>query len=135
MRTEEFEQFISDFSKWANEQSDIQAVALVGSYARDAATDTSDVDLVILVQDPSRYLDDQTWLQQFGEIRQSQVEDYGRLTSIRAWYSDGREIEYGITGIDWAASPLDEGTRRVISDGMRILFEQTPILSQHQARP
>lgn len=135
MRTEEFEQFISDFSKWANEQSDIQAVALVGSYARDAATDTSDVDLVILVQDPSRYLDDQTWLQQFGEIRQSKVEDYGRLTSIRAWYSDGREIEYGITGIDWAASPLDEGTRRVISDGMRILFEQTPILSQHQARP
>lgn len=135
MRTEEFEQFISDFSKWANEQSDIQAVALVGSYARDTATDTSDIDLVILVQDPSRYLDDQTWLQQFGEIRQSQVEDYGRLTSIRAWYSDGREIEYGITGIDWAASPLDEGTRRVISDGMRILFEQTPILSQHQARP
>ena len=29
----------------------------------------------------------------------------------------------------WAALPLDEGTRRVVADGMRILFERGPILS------
>ena len=61
-----------------------------------------------------------------------QAEDYGLITSIRVWYIDGREIEYGITDERWAAIPLDEGSRRVISDGMQVLFEQNHILSRHQ---
>jgi len=131
MRPENVEQFLDDFSTWAHDQPDIQAVGLVGSYARNAAAETSDVDLVILVQDPERFLQDRAWIRRFGDIRRQQLEDYGRLTSIRVWYVDGREIEYGITGLDWAALPLDEGTRQVISHGMRILFERRPLLSQH----
>ncbi len=112
------ESFLQDFSAWAQAQSDIQAAALVGSYARHAATDESDVDLVILAQDPRRYL-------------RQQREAYGRVTSLRVKYADGREVEYGITGVDWAAAPLDEGTRRVIEGGMRILFERQPLLSPY----
>ena len=33
------EQFLHDFREWASAQSDIQAVALVGSHARNAATE------------------------------------------------------------------------------------------------
>jgi predicted nucleotidyltransferase len=128
--TEKVKQFLNDFAEWAYTQPDIQAVALVGSYARNAATATSDVDLVVVAHDPEPYLHDQAWLERFGEIRQQQVEDYGLLTSIRAWYSDGREVEYGITSEQWAAAPLDEGTRQVISDGIRILFERGEILSR-----
>lgn len=135
MEPESFERFLDDFSHWAYEQPDIQAVALVGSYARNAATPASDVDLVILTQEPGRYLDDLAWTQLFGETRRRQREDYGRLTSIRVWYGDGREIEYGITSVDWAALPLDEGSRRVLADGMRILFERSPLLSRHQSAP
>lgn len=124
--------FLTEFSDWASAQSDIQAVALVGSHARNAATETSDVDLILIVDDPAGYLQDQTWVQQFGDIREQQLEDYGLLISIRVWYTDGREIEYGITDARWSAIPLDEGTQRVISDGMRVLFEREPILSRHQ---
>ena len=135
VKVDQVELFLRGFVTWASSQPDIQGVALVGSFARNTATDLSDVDLVILVQDPERYLHDQNWVRHFGETSRQQIEDYGALTSIRVWYSDGREIEYGITNVNWAAVPLDEGTRQVISDGMRVLFERRPLLSQLQPKP
>ena len=39
--------FLNEFVEWAEMQPDIQAVALVGSHARNAATESSDVDLVV----------------------------------------------------------------------------------------
>ena len=131
MRVGLVENFLKDFTTWASSQSTIQGVALVGSYARNAAKETSDVDLVILASHPEQLLQSATWINLFGEVSRQQTEEYGVLTSIRVWYSDGREIEYGITNENWADIPLDLGTQRVISDGMRVLFERTPILSQH----
>ena len=126
-------QFLSDVTQWASSQSDIQALALVGSYARNAAKETSDVDLVLITTNPDQYLRDTSWIQNFGNIEKQQIEDYGLLISIRTWYTDGREVEYGITDERWAAAPLEEGTRRVIADGMQILFERRDILSRHQS--
>ena len=126
-------QFLSDVSQWASSQSDIQALALVGSYARNAAKETSDVDLVLITTDSNLYLNDPSWVQQFGTVSKQQIEDYGLLISIRTWYTDGREVEDGITDERWAAAPLEEGTRRVIADGMQILFERRDILSRHQS--
>jgi len=126
--------FLTQVSDWAARQPDILALALVGSHARGAATETSDVDLVILAQDPSRYLEDQGWLEKFGLAQSVQLEPYGKLTSIRVWYADGLEVEYGLTGEEWAADPLDPGSRRVMEGGMRVLFERGDLLSRHLAR-
>jgi predicted nucleotidyltransferase len=124
--------FIEDFMRWASARTDIQALALVGSYARDTATKTSDVDLVILTDDPQKYLNSTEWTEDFGSVITKQIEDYGMLTSLRVWYKSGLEIEYGFTTPAWAQSPLDEGTRQVIEDGMRVLFERVPLLSPHE---
>ena len=132
MSVDSVNRYLDEFAGWAYAQPDIQAVALVGSYARNAATETSDIDLVIIASQPETYLQDVAWTRRFGQVRRQQVEDYGKVTSIRVWYTDGREVEYGITDEGWAALPLDEGTHRVISDGMRVLFEREPILSRHQ---
>jgi predicted nucleotidyltransferase len=126
-------QFLSDVTQWASSQSDIQALALVGSYARNTAKETSDVDLVLITTNRDQYLRDTSWIQNFGNIEKQQIEDYGLLISIRTWYTDGREVEYGITDERWSADPLDEGTRRVIAHGMQILFERGDILSRHQS--
>jgi predicted nucleotidyltransferase len=48
MTKAQVEQFLNEFTCWALTQGDIQGVALVGSYARGTATETSDVDLVLL---------------------------------------------------------------------------------------
>lgn len=132
MKTREsIRDFLEAFVSWASTQAGMQGIALVGSYARGAAREDSDVDLVLLTDQPRSYLDDLTWLACFGAVDKYQVEDYGKLTSVRVWYQNGSEVEYGITVPDWAALPLDAGTRRVISDGMLVLFERGNLLSQH----
>lgn len=131
MISDQVAKFLNQVTVWASARADILALALVGSYARNAAKETSDVDLVLIAADPGQYLKDQSWLQRFGTVEKSQVEDYGLLTSIRVWYHDGLEIEYGITDERWSAIPLDAGTQRVIGDGMRVLFEHDDILSRH----
>jgi len=50
MQAERVELFLKDFTSWASAQADILAVALVGSFARNAGTDSSDLDLVILMK-------------------------------------------------------------------------------------
>jgi predicted nucleotidyltransferase len=127
--------FLSEFIQWAAGQPDILGVALVGSHARDEATDGSDMDLIIVASEPKSYLEDMRWAQRFGTIDRQQMEHYGKVTSLRVWYLGGREVEYGFTDETWSAWPLDEGTRTVISDGMRILWERGDILSRLQKTP
>src|SRR6478736_1257646 len=106
--------FIESFSSWARTQSDIEAVALVGSYARKDANEDSDVDLVILTADPDKFLRDPSWIAIFGKVARCQEEDYGRVTSVRVFYGGGLEVEFGFATPDWARAPIDVGTKRVV---------------------
>jgi len=133
MKTIEYiREFLASFVQWASVREDVQAIALVGSYARDEARDDSDIDFVILTSHPEKYLEDPKWVEHFGQVEKYQIEDYGKLTSVRVWYQNGVEVEYGFATPDWAATPLDAGTERVIRDGMVVLFEQGNLLSQHE---
>lgn len=125
------EEFLTAFAVWAATQPDILAVGVVGSVARGTARADSDVDLVIVAEDPKRYLDGHDWVRQFGEVRSEGVEDYGLLVSLRVFYTDGREVEYGLTDIRWVAEPLDAGSREVIAGGLRVLFERGDLMSRH----
>jgi len=124
--------FIEDFMRWSKKRKDIRAVALVGSYARETATEVSDVDLVILTEKPNEYITDTEWIKVFGRAITKEVEKYGKLTSIRVWYESGLEVEYGFTTRDWVTYPLDKGTKQVLDNGMRVLFEKEVILSPHE---
>jgi hypothetical protein len=46
------------------------------------------------------------------------------VTSLRVWYADGLEVEFGIADRDWASAPLDAGTRRVLEEGLVVLFDR-----------
>jgi predicted nucleotidyltransferase len=127
--TETIQLFLDQVVHWAEVREDIQAVALVGSYARGAAKPSSDIDLVLLVHQPAIYLAITDWIHQFGTPERQAVEDYGKLTSLRVWYVEGYEVEYGLTTPDWATPPLDAGSERVIVDGMQVLYERYPLLS------
>ncbi len=121
-------EFLAAVVEWASAQADVTAVALVGSYARDAAKSTSDIDLVILTHCPARYLGDTAWAGRFGNVQDEQVEDWGKVTSLRVWYEGGREVEFGFATPQWAEPPVDEGTRRVIADGLRVLLDREGML-------
>ena len=131
VKKEQTEQFLDDLARWAVSQNDLLAVALVGSYARGTATINSDVDIVLISSHLDHYLKDNSWAASFGVVEKRRIEQYGLVTSLRIWYAGGLEVEYGISDERWAALPLDAGTRQVISDGMRILFERGDVLSRH----
>jgi hypothetical protein len=50
------------------------------------------------------------------------------VTSVRAWYVDGTEVEFGLATVEWATSP-DQGTRRVVKDGLRVLLDRDGALA------
>jgi Nucleotidyltransferase domain len=112
--------FLEAFNCWASGQPDVKAIALVGSYARDAATEGSDVDLLILTTDVAKYINDRSWVSLFGEDAECRVEDWGKVTSLRTFYKGGLEVEYGFATPDWARKPMDAGSLAVVSDGMKI---------------
>ena len=94
---DDIREFLDPFVAWASSQEDVQAIALVGSYARGEAREDSDIDLVILTDQSKTYFEDVRWTERFGAIEKHETEDYGRLISLRVWYRNGTEVEYGFT--------------------------------------
>ena len=122
--------FLDKFCQWARVQSDIQAVALIGSRARDDANEESDVDLIILTNRIADYINNPRWSTTFGELVDCKVENWGKVESLRVFYANDLEVEYGFALPDWASTPVDPGTQRVVSNGMKILFDPHGILER-----
>jgi uncharacterized protein len=123
---------------WATAQPEIRAVVLVGSHARGTARPDSDIDLVLLATDPDALRADTTWVRQIDwhaiDTRplRWQDEEYGAAWSRRVCLPDRRVlVEFTFASLNWANTDLpDAGTRRVISDGCRILYDPDELLSR-----
>jgi uncharacterized protein len=123
------EPFLNALTEWAAEESDILAVAVVGSYARGAAKVDSDVDIVLVVADPGKYFLNVDWMKRFGDICSFRDEDWGRLRSRRVHYASGLEVDFGFTVAAWAgADPVDRGTRKVVADGLLCIYDSLGVL-------
>jgi hypothetical protein len=122
------EDFLSQVIGWASGRSDIRGVALVGSHARGTGRPDSDVDLVILATEPEQFVNDTAWTRRFGTVSEETKENWGRVTSIRVWFEGGLEVEFGFTSPEWAAAPMDEGTRQVVASGIRVLLDPDGVL-------
>ncbi|RZV38881.1 MAG: nucleotidyltransferase domain-containing protein [Chromatiales bacterium] len=120
--------FLNDLSAWSESRSDVLGLALVGSHARGAARPCSDVDVIVLCEDPLKLADSDGWIARFGDPLKKMTETYGVVRVVRVFYGGGLEVEFGLSPVDWADVPLDAGTRRVISEGMRILYDPKGLL-------
>ena len=115
---EDVERFLQAVVTWAAAQTDVHAIALVGSWARGTARPGSDVDLVLIVDDLDGRLCDDTWVREFDDVATTALEDWGAVQSWRVRYRDGLEVEYGLATRDWLRTPLDPGTAAVVGDGL-----------------
>lgn len=116
-------------SQWASSRTDVAGLLLVGSWARGTARDDSDVDLVLLTDAPSLY--DAASLagrEQLGSFVATRT--WGPITEWRFVSESGLQIEFCVGTPDWAStSPVDPGTRRVVSDGVRPLYDPRGLLA------
>lgn len=123
--------FLEAVGRWAAGAPGVQAVALVGSYAAGRARPGSDVDLVVLLDDPRRLLEERAWLEEFGVVEATAVEDWGSVTSLRVRYAGGPEVEWGFARPSWAGvGPVDPGTARVAGDGLVPLYDPGGLLAR-----
>jgi predicted nucleotidyltransferase len=122
--------FLDQVAGWSQKQAEIHAVILVGSQARGNAKADSDVDLVIICGNPEYYLRELDWIREFGTPERHAIEGWGMVTSLRVWFESGLEVEFGLTSNEWIREPLDVGTKRVISDGYRILVDKSNTLTR-----
>jgi len=93
------------------------------------ARSDSDIDVIVIVDDPVPYLGTSAWLESFGHVHSIANEDWGLLQSRRVYYIHGMEVEFGITVRSWAGTePVNPGTKEVVSGGMRILYDRETLL-------
>lgn len=119
-----FEDFFEKLKAYAKNTSYIDSIIIVGSYARGTNKETSDLDFVIITSNKPEMITNQDFVQNFGKVYKQQVEYYGACTSIRVWYNDGKEVEFGIVEPSWISRPLDTGTYQVLSDGYKIIIDK-----------
>lgn len=124
--------FIEDFMRWATKRKDIRATALVGSYAREELEKDSDIDLIIITETPQRYITNTEWTRVFGRPITKRVEKYDMLTSLRIWYENGLEIEYGFATREWIQNVNKNDLKQITNDGLRLLFEKEKLLSPYE---
>ena len=116
--------------RWARERTDVAAIVLVGSFARNAARPDSDIDLILLVDDPEQLNTDTRWLADLAPDAQPlRTGHWGPVTEHRVASATGLEIEFGITAPTWADLPLDPGTAKVLSDGARPIYDPNQVVA------
>ncbi|PWU55899.1 hypothetical protein DLE60_27165 [Micromonospora globispora] len=111
---------------------DVREVVVVGSWARGAARMDSDVDIVVLTDNP-RHGEAGVWTGLLGgEV--VRLADWGPLREVRVRRPSGLEVEMGVVPVSWAdTDPVDSGTRRVISDGHRAVHDPAGVLARLSA--
>ncbi|MFU8851608.1 nucleotidyltransferase domain-containing protein [Micromonospora sp. SL1-18] len=127
-RSREVRSVVDLVTGWASEHEDVRAVLVVGSWARGAARMDSDVDIVVLTDNP-RYAEPGVWTDRLGgEV--VRLGEWGPLREVRVRCPSGLEVEMGVVPVSWAnIDPVDPGTRRVVSDGHRIAYDPQGVLA------
>ena len=108
----------------------IAAVAMVGSYARGTPSIASDVDFVVIVDDPARYVADPSAFSDPPLGEHIATRHWGHLTELRHRTPQGLEVDLGVVGPAWAnTDPVDDGTARVVRDGIEVLYDPAGVLA------
>jgi predicted nucleotidyltransferase len=116
-------------------RDDLRAMAVCGSWARGNPRPDSDLDVVIVARDQGSLRRDQKWI---GELKFSdagyryvdhEVAQYGPVWSAHVKLEPKADLELTLTDEDWAlVRPVDPGTRRVVTDGFKILVDKDGVL-------
>jgi predicted nucleotidyltransferase len=116
--------------RWAASQDDILALLMLGSWARGNPRMDSDVDLIVLTDQVERYLDGEELIRWSGAVRVIREQNWGAIEERRLSLPSGLEVEIGLGSPSWAAvAPVDPGTREVVADGARILYDPDGLLA------
>ncbi len=130
-RVAEVGSLISRVRYWSARRFDVVAVGLAGSWSHGDVRMDSDVDILLLTTEKHLYLEDESWVGELGGLRLVKTKQWGPLAERRFVLPSGLEVEMGIATLSWAATEtVDHGTRKVVEDGISIVYDPTGILAR-----
>jgi ribosomal protein S9 len=86
------------------------------------------VDIIILSTNPQQYIEHDEWISEFGEVEKKENETWGNVFTKRVFYEKG-EVEFNFSTPEWA-NPKDEAVKRIVTDGIKILYDPKDIFSE-----
>jgi predicted nucleotidyltransferase len=135
--SEKVDRILTKVTQWGSQREDISAVALVGSWASGNARIDSDIDLMFLTPNTSKFRSNEAWIDEIdrenigSNVEDWEDEDYGLIWSRHIYLSDRTEIEFSFGLLSWASlDPLDSGTFGVVKNGFRILYDPENLLKR-----
>ncbi len=125
------EQLLRQIIAWAESRADIKALGLVGSGARlDLPADEwSDIDLVLVAEDPSAYLGSDNWCAAIDEPWVGTLErgPGGQIVERRVLFRSGIDADFIVISSDLRALQT-EALKSITARGMRILLDKDMLL-------
>ena len=123
---------VDRFVTWAQGRPDVRAGVILGSWARNEtpADHLSDLDLLVIVSDPSVFLSEASWLLSFGEPCLTFVEPTatGNFKERRAAFKDGKDIDFSLVPVEAIQQMVGQQIPAEIADvfrrGFRILVDK-----------
>jgi len=113
---------------WARERTDVHAAVVVGSQARaeTAADRWSDLDVILVVEEPDSYLDDLSWVAAFGAPLLTFVEPtaVGNERELRVLFETGEDLDLPLipmSRLDLLTE--DKAIAEVLGRGYRVLVD------------
>jgi hypothetical protein len=129
------EDLLAEIVYWGRSLATIRGIVLVGSHARGTARPDSDVDVLCIAVNPDAFRGDGwipqiRWPANYGTVAGWEDREYGAVWSRHLRLASGLEVELSFGPPSWTdVKPIDPGTREVMLDGHRILYDPDNLLS------
>jgi len=129
---------LAQIAEWANRRDDVHALILLGSQARTEhkADQWSDIDIVLLVDDPDRYLGSPTWLEELGSplLTLVQPSALGGGLERRVLFRSGMDVDFSFVPTalapDLVTMADDPQVLRVLGRGVRVIVDKTDFVKK-----
>jgi aminoglycoside 6-adenylyltransferase len=133
----DYEQLTQRIATWSHQDPDVRAAVMIGSRARadHPADEWSDLDILLFVRDPERYVRAAQWVASFGPVWLTFVERTpdGGAWERRVLYAGGLDVDFALNPAQWlehmAANGLVPEMADVIRRGVRVLADKDNLLA------
>jgi aminoglycoside 6-adenylyltransferase len=131
------ERVLSQVVSWATQQPAVRVVLLTGSAAggSHALDALSDLDIELYVDQPSRFLDDNSWYEQFGEVLVVEALENPGWHPTRLVYYAGGKIDFMIAPVDALATAAWSHPFQVLVDKDGLATDLRTVPPAGQAPP
>ena len=122
-----FENIINNFVLWGNDKDELYAALIIGSQARNdhPSDEFSDLDVIMIVDNPDLFLQSNQWLEQIGCFYISFIENtIGGAKERRILFDDALDVDFVILSKGNFENAVKNGGIDILKRGYRILVDK-----------